>query len=400
MGELKEQQINVFVNDEDGSPIGGATVRMFDNDDEEKEEIGKAIMPATRNVPARFTLLPDQYKSVILLAEVVGMEPQRAIVGADVGNYTFTFAKHTASKAPPTKEKTSVETRLLTSLGKIAGLAGVALGIFLLLFEGVLKKDFLPKAGLTSGQAYHVILALMILTFGIAAIGVLAWLMGQGKAPDTPVPPVALVVFAFLTVAVLGTAATVGAEGGTNRSTEQPPSEVGKPPVVAKSQTGDYVIDSVRDELTKMRTERADVSEAKILEVLTPLFTRAEFSCSAGQPDWGTMLWAEAATRLTLEDSLKYFKSHPAVYDDLGKSTQLLNEMQNDASKAYGPAFSITDHIGKYENQNAFVANLPPMMTTGAGKSYQVMLAARRAYLKKLKMQLRKDLHIPPDASC
>jgi hypothetical protein len=38
-----------------------------------------------------------------------------------------------------------MESKLLSSLGKIAGIGGIALGVFLLIFQGVLQKTFLPQ---------------------------------------------------------------------------------------------------------------------------------------------------------------------------------------------------------------------------------------------------------------
>jgi hypothetical protein len=95
---------------------------------------------------------------------------------------------------------------------KIAGLAGIGFGVFLLLFQGVLKKQFLPQAGLTSAQAFAVILSLMILTYGIAAIGVVAWLVSRSTKPQTPMPATSLIPLAALTVLVLGAAVYVGLE--------------------------------------------------------------------------------------------------------------------------------------------------------------------------------------------
>jgi hypothetical protein len=97
-----------------------------------------------------------------------------------------------------------MESRLLGVLGKVAGLGGIALGVFLLLFQGVLQKQFLPQTGLNSAQAFAVILALMILTFGIAAIGVVAWLVSRGTNPRTPISTSVLGVLAALIILILG----------------------------------------------------------------------------------------------------------------------------------------------------------------------------------------------------
>jgi hypothetical protein len=102
-----------------------------------------------------------------------------------------------------------MESRLLSSLGKVAGLAGISVGVFLLLFRGVLQQQFLPEAGLASAQAFAVILSLMILTFGIAGIGVIAWLVSRNIRPEAPIPGWSLGILAALMALVLGSAVLV-----------------------------------------------------------------------------------------------------------------------------------------------------------------------------------------------
>lgn len=101
---------------------------------------------------------------------------------------------------------------LLRGLGKIAGLAGISVGAFLLIFQSVLKQKILPQTGLTSSQGYHVILALMVLTFGIAAVGVISWIVGLGRGPQKPVTLPAVIILALLVLFVLLVAGAVGAD--------------------------------------------------------------------------------------------------------------------------------------------------------------------------------------------
>jgi hypothetical protein len=105
-----------------------------------------------------------------------------------------------------------MESKVLSSVGKAAGLAGIALGVFLLIFQGVLQKQFLNPAGLESAQAFAVILSLMILTFGIAGIGVIAWLISRTTGRKTPVSGPAMGILAGLIVLVLGAAVYVGVQ--------------------------------------------------------------------------------------------------------------------------------------------------------------------------------------------
>lgn len=106
----------------------------------------------------------------------------------------------------------AMEGKILGSVGKIAGLGGIALGVFLLVFQSVLQKQFLPQAGLTSAQAFAVILSLMILTFGIAGIGVIAWLVSRTIGPRAPVSLPAMGTLAGLIVLVIGAATYVSTQ--------------------------------------------------------------------------------------------------------------------------------------------------------------------------------------------
>jgi hypothetical protein len=113
-----------------------------------------------------------------------------------------------------------MEGRFLSSLGKVAGLGGIALGVFLLLFQGVLEKQFLPEAGLGSSQAFTIILALMILTFGIAGIGIIAWLISRAISPEAPIPGPALGILGGLIIAVLCAVVYVGAHASGSKTAQ------------------------------------------------------------------------------------------------------------------------------------------------------------------------------------
>jgi hypothetical protein len=120
-----------------------------------------------------------------------------------------------------------MEGKLLSSLGKIAGIGGIALGIFVLLFQGVLQQKFLPGAGLGPSQAFAVIMSLMLLTFGIAGIGIFAWLISLTTSPERPVPGSTLGALAVLIAVVLGAALYEGAQAKPDQTTrkDEPPPE-------------------------------------------------------------------------------------------------------------------------------------------------------------------------------
>lgn len=64
-------------------------------------------------------------------------------------------------------------TTVLQSVGKIAGIGGIGLGVLLLIFRDVVRKKIFPN--LTQQQAYRLISLIVILTFAIAALGIAAW---------------------------------------------------------------------------------------------------------------------------------------------------------------------------------------------------------------------------------
>jgi hypothetical protein len=103
-----------------------------------------------------------------------------------------------------------MESRLLSSLGKAAGIGGIALGVLLLIFRDILAKKFLPDTGLSSTQAFAVILSLMVLTFAVAGIGVIAWLIARSTGRNTPIPQQTLAILTGLIVVALGASVYIG----------------------------------------------------------------------------------------------------------------------------------------------------------------------------------------------
>jgi hypothetical protein len=74
-----------------------------------------------------------------------------------------------------------METQLLESVGKIAGIGGIALGVFVLLFEEVIRKNIFPM--LSDDHASGLIRQFMYLTFVVAVCGIVAWTFVAVKLP-------------------------------------------------------------------------------------------------------------------------------------------------------------------------------------------------------------------------
>ena len=65
----------------------------------------------------------------------------------------------------------------LEIFGKVAGLGGLALGVFFLLFLALIRTNIFPK--LSTADAYRTIRLFMFLTFLMGSIGIAAWVYGS-----------------------------------------------------------------------------------------------------------------------------------------------------------------------------------------------------------------------------
>jgi hypothetical protein len=72
-----------------------------------------------------------------------------------------------------------MEQELFTTLGGIAGIGGVALGIVFLLFRDVIARSIFPK--LTQAQGYKLLGLLTVAVWSIGVIGVLVWAFPPGS---------------------------------------------------------------------------------------------------------------------------------------------------------------------------------------------------------------------------
>jgi hypothetical protein len=77
-----------------------------------------------------------------------------------------------------------METDLLKTLGQIAGIGGISLGVFLLLFRDLIRKKIFPT--LTKDQAFRLLRLIAILVWSVAIVGIGAWIWGN-KSGDVTV---------------------------------------------------------------------------------------------------------------------------------------------------------------------------------------------------------------------
>jgi hypothetical protein len=134
-------------------------------------------------------------------------------------NYLSIWKLPVDPSAPPAEElfpyrltgpNAPEEGRILDSAGKVAGLAGLGLGVLLLIFRDILTSGLSSAAGLEARQAFAVMLSTMVLTFGAAGVGTIGWLIGKEVGPTQRVTTPQVVLLSVLIVVVIGVAAYIG----------------------------------------------------------------------------------------------------------------------------------------------------------------------------------------------
>ncbi|MCP4666540.1 MAG: tetratricopeptide repeat protein, partial [Deltaproteobacteria bacterium] len=81
-----------------------------------------------------------------------------------------------------------MEIKILKTVGQIAGVGGIALGVLFLVFKEVLHKSLLLR--LTQDQAYWVIQFILGAAWFVAIIGLLTWAWVKTRVPNNPQNPV------------------------------------------------------------------------------------------------------------------------------------------------------------------------------------------------------------------
>src|SRR5258705_5450657 len=78
-----------------------------------------------------------------------------------------------------------MDAELLKTLGQVLGIAGVALGVFFLLFREIISKSIFPT--LKKDDAYRLLRLISVLVWSVAVIGIGAWIWGDRKATASAV---------------------------------------------------------------------------------------------------------------------------------------------------------------------------------------------------------------------
>jgi hypothetical protein len=62
---------------------------------------------------------------------------------------------------------------VLKIVGQVAGIRGLALGVFLLLFRDIIRKNIFPK--LPPAEAYRLLRLITVAVWSVAIVGIAAW---------------------------------------------------------------------------------------------------------------------------------------------------------------------------------------------------------------------------------
>ena len=74
-----------------------------------------------------------------------------------------------------------MDATLLQTMGQIAGIGGLALGVFLVLFRDLIGKRIFPQ--LTQVQAFRLLRLIAVLVWSVAVLGLGIWVLtGPGDA--------------------------------------------------------------------------------------------------------------------------------------------------------------------------------------------------------------------------
>jgi len=79
-----------------------------------------------------------------------------------------------------------MDTELLKTVGQIAGIGGVALGVFLLLFRELIRKAILPRLPAREASRFLTLIAVLVWSVALAGIG--AWVWTEIHEPSSGIP--------------------------------------------------------------------------------------------------------------------------------------------------------------------------------------------------------------------
>jgi hypothetical protein len=77
-----------------------------------------------------------------------------------------------------------MDAEVLKTVGQVAGIGGLALGVFLLLFKDIIRKNIFPR--LPPPEAYRLLRLITGAVWSVAIVGILAWVYVETREPASP----------------------------------------------------------------------------------------------------------------------------------------------------------------------------------------------------------------------
>ena len=75
-----------------------------------------------------------------------------------------------------------MDVEILKTAGQVAGIGGLSIGLAILVFRDVIRKNIFPS--LTKAQSFRIILIVVVCTWSIALAGIGAWVYTETYAPE------------------------------------------------------------------------------------------------------------------------------------------------------------------------------------------------------------------------
>jgi hypothetical protein len=120
-----------------------------------------------------------------------------------------------------------MDTELIKTVGQVAGIGGIALGVFLLLFRDLIRKQIFPTLAKREGYRLLRLIAVLIWSVALAGIGAWVWTSQPEAAEQAPSNIRANNGIAAGRDANIGGDVTIG--GGSPPGTEAPQSKTSLP---------------------------------------------------------------------------------------------------------------------------------------------------------------------------
>jgi hypothetical protein len=76
----------------------------------------------------------------------------------------------------------SVEAEILKTIGQIAGIGGLALGVLLIVFRDIVRKKIFPT--LPPAEAYRLLRLITVAVWSVAIVGIVAWVYVAHAHPN------------------------------------------------------------------------------------------------------------------------------------------------------------------------------------------------------------------------